>query len=401
MEHTYVKNGRMVTQSRDRGNEIPLLEGHVYSILFNPEIGFYLTEQEPMVRPSKVYGNTEVRAQKVFNTFVSRQGKNTGVLLSGDKGSGKTLLARELCIMANEVNIPVLVLDAAYAGPNFIEFINNITQPCVIFIDEFEKKYEKTEEQNSLLSLLDGTGTNNKMYLLTSNSEKVSEFLLSRPSRIFYHYRYGKIDEEVMVGYCKDNLKNQAHLENLQMFWAVSSNMSFDVLQSVVEELNRYPEQTFFNTVRDMNIDLGNALARHYTPKTITFDGVDMSTTDGPQRFNIVDILSGTSEARIPLDLNSDFEKGIAIRKHFPGTESWWYNSTIMEKFEKGEMDYETACDEMSDEITVNLKYDPMTDKIRGDVMNFRRNIQGRDLVIEYKALKGNPIEEYFRRLFD
>ncbi|MCL2296636.1 MAG: hypothetical protein FWC29_06130 [Methanomassiliicoccaceae archaeon] len=56
---------------------------------------FYLEKKTEFVLPIKVYGSQIKMAERVVNTFATRT-NNMGVLLSGGKGSGKTLLAEQV-----------------------------------------------------------------------------------------------------------------------------------------------------------------------------------------------------------------------------------------------------------------------------------------------------------------
>ena len=57
-----------------------------------------------------------------------------------EKGSGKTLLAQHTSILAaKEHGIPTIVVNKPWFGDNFNSFIQSISQPLIIFFDEFEK----------------------------------------------------------------------------------------------------------------------------------------------------------------------------------------------------------------------------------------------------------------------
>lgn len=399
-EHAFTQNGRTWRPASDRGNEKPMLAPAVYVIKYNDMIGFHMTEQEAMVMPSKTYGHNSVRAEKILNTFIQRPGANTGVLLTGNKGSGKTLLAKDVCCRANEMGFPVLLLETPFAGAGFNEFMNSIVQPCVVFIDEFEKKYDKEEHQNALLSLLDGTGVNNKLYLCTSNSEKVSEFLISRPSRIFYHWRYGKLAEEVLEGYCKDNLKDQKHVDNMKVLLSVSSDMSFDIMQSIVEELNRYPEYHFVDLISDMNISLGDALRRRYVLDKVTLGDEELQAQIGYQyMLNLIELQEGTTRLRVPTYMPS-FATAWDIKKSISALDAFWYNSSLMDQVEKGEVTKEEAEERYDNDFEFNFKFDPNTDHIGEDQLVMVRPVGGSKLTIRLKTQKEDPASVYFRRLF-
>ena len=59
-----------------------------------------------------------------MKTYHAR-GRGMGVLLSGDKGTGKTLLYK---MLANVCDMPVIVVDEGYTGQTLTEFIQNL--PC-------------------------------------------------------------------------------------------------------------------------------------------------------------------------------------------------------------------------------------------------------------------------------
>lgn len=404
-DHKFTKNGRVTMIARDRGNEQDLLSPGVHLIKFHPEQGFYLNEQEPLQFPSKVYGDTPVIAEKILNTFLSREGKNTGILLTGNKGSGKTMLTKKVCSMANGVNLPVLLLEDAFAGTAFTEFMNSIVQPCLVLIDEFEKKYKKEEDQNDLLSLLDGTGFGQKMFMLTSNSEKVSEYLISRPSRLFYHYRYGKLEEAVLVGYCKDNLKDEKHLKNIHTLWSMSSDMSFDVLQSIVEELNRYPNDNFVDLICAMNVSLGDALRRRYALKSASLDGEELDLYRGFETcdVNLMNFQEGLTRINTSLDIDQ-WLKQTFIFENMSAADVFFYNKDLYEKAEKeDEESLELIKSNGFDsEFVLNLNFNAsLGDRMSTEEISFNRDVGGKQLKIVWQHQKEDSVMTFFRKMFD
>ena len=399
----FVQNGKMIMPARDRGNEIPLIPVGVYVVKFDRDIGFFLQAHDGMGLPEKTYGDTGTRADMVIKTYLSRKDKNTGVLLSGNKGSGKTLLAKVIAAKAMELEMPVILIETAFGGVEFNQFMNSITQQCVIFIDEFEKKYEKKEEQNMLLSLLDGTGVTNKMFMLTSNSASISEFLISRPSRIFYHWTYGKMDEQVLLGYCEENLNDKIHVDNMRTLWNISTDMSFDVMQAIVEELNRYPDLSFVDALCNMNISLGDALSRLYVNKAIKWGDTEFRLSETRAQVNLVEFQSGATSLRANARCEDwMFQVAMTESENIRPTDWYSYNYNLFSQVEKEQLTHEQIQKDrmFSEDITLQFKFDHTTDSLDADEITFTRMVGGKPLIVTFESAGAESVNAYFRRLF-
>ena len=248
-----IQNG-MITLYRSSGIKAERIPTGTYGLAFDPMIGFYLYEKDDMAVPSVTYGDADDKSDRILKTFTSRRGKNTGVMLEGTKGSGKTLQAKMLSAACQERDIPTIVIGSAFSGEPFINFLTAIKQPVMIMIDEFDKQYPEKEDQNALLTLLDGVGGYDKLYVLTKNDGYVSEFLRNRPSRIFYTFSYKKLPRATMDDYLARNLANKTFLKDFDTLYELSTDLNFDVMQALVEELNRFPEDKFSDVLNIMGI---------------------------------------------------------------------------------------------------------------------------------------------------
>ena len=191
--------------------------------------------------PKKMYGDTTKNSGRILNTYMDRTA-STGVLLTGEKGSGKTLLAKSLSIEAAKQEIPTIVINAPWHGDVFNKLIQDISQPCVILFDEFEKVYDE-EEQASMLTLLDGVFPTKKLFVLTCNDKwRIDRHMRNRPGRIFYSLEFKGLDQEFIVEYCEDNLNAKQHIDKICQVASLFSEFNFDMLKALVEDMNRYNE---------------------------------------------------------------------------------------------------------------------------------------------------------------
>jgi hypothetical protein len=71
------------------------LPAQAYSVAFDQQTGFSLVEYADIKVSEKTYGVHTEKVTKVANGF-ERSKRNLGVILSGDKGIGKSLFAKML-----------------------------------------------------------------------------------------------------------------------------------------------------------------------------------------------------------------------------------------------------------------------------------------------------------------
>lgn len=213
-----------------------------YAIRYQEVPGFYYLEEINNFEVSgKIYGETSGQADRIVRTFLSRE-KSTGVMLSGEKGSGKTLMAKLLSTRLADRGIPTLVVTESHHGEAFNSFVQMIEQEAIIVFDEFEKVYDKNE-QEAMLTLLDGVFSSKKLFVITTNDRfRIDENMRNRPGRIFYRVDYTGLKPEFIREYCADNLNDTEHTEAICRVSVLFDQFNFDMLKALVEEMNRYQE---------------------------------------------------------------------------------------------------------------------------------------------------------------
>ena len=110
----FIKRGNTFTvadeESLDLHKQLPL---GCYVIKMDPSQNLYFERIDSFEPIGKLYGNVCGQADRVMNTFLSRS-TSTGILLNGEKGSGKTLMAKTLSIKCAEQGIPTIVINDAW-----------------------------------------------------------------------------------------------------------------------------------------------------------------------------------------------------------------------------------------------------------------------------------------------
>ena len=245
----------------------------------------YLEHIESFEIKGKRYGDLDKNTDRILNTFMDRTA-STGVMLAGEKGSGKSLLAKNLAIEgAKRLEIPCIVINAPWVGDKFNAFMQMIEQPCMVLFDEFEKVYD-SDDQEKALTLLDGVFPSKKLFVLTCNDKwRVDQHMRNRPGRLFYMLDYKGLDANFIIEYCNDNLKADLlkHTEKLCQIASLFAQFNFDMLKATVEEMNRYNEPPE-DALRMLNVkpefDSGNKFSMKLVKNGEEIKTTDMESTE-------------------------------------------------------------------------------------------------------------------------
>jgi len=253
------------------------LPTQIYKICFQKFKGFYLDTYQGLDIKEKVYGVHQNKVNKVINSFNHFE-RSLGVILSGDKGIGKSLFSKMLAQECLKQDIPVIVVDAWY--PAIADFIESIQQEVMILFDEFDKTFGEVNTpegsatpQTELLSLFDGISTTTKrLYVITCNElRKLNDYLVNRPGRFHYHFRFEYPTSEEVKLYLEEKVDPKYHDQITDVIgFTKRTDINYDCLRAIAFELNM--GSTFKEAIRDLNIlNINDTSA--YTIKVFFEDG--------------------------------------------------------------------------------------------------------------------------------
>lgn len=226
-----------------------------YRVDYDPETRiFSLLEAHDFEIPeTKIYGQHLDKVKKVLNSM-DKMNRNFGVILSGDKGIGKSLFSKCLGLKARKKGIPVILVNEYHEG--IANFLEEIEQTVMILFDEYDKTFDEKKHncQAEMLSLFDGVSAGKKLFVITCNEiQSLSQYLINRPGRFHYHFRFLYPTADEIRDYMEDKLDKQYYdeIENVIAF-SVRMNLNYDCLRSIAFELNNGLK--FQEAINDLNI---------------------------------------------------------------------------------------------------------------------------------------------------
>lgn len=306
----------------------------IYELNHDKLRGFYLDKiSDKFELPEKVYESERKLIDRIKNTFNSFD-KNFGILLKGLKGTGKTLVSKQL---SNELNIPVILVNNHFEGIG--NFINSINQDLTIIFDEFEKVYNLTQWDDeegedtkkgiaNLLTLMDGvfTSPNKRLFILTTNKSYMPDAIMSRPSRIRYVKEFTDLDQDTIMLILNDIVANKELISDLVTFLSTLEIITVDIVKTIAEEANLYnrADNEFFSIFNvktkddkyelfKINDDGSETLvdAKHGLILSNLYEGLKFKTNNGVTTITDIDF----DEETIKTKNNKNVEENFIFKK--------------------------------------------------------------------------------------
>ena len=273
------------------GMEYSLEPGKVYDLKIRKQWGEIITQftlNGEMNLPKKVFTTKkdELFIKRVLHSFNKDEKNTSGVLLTGEKGTGKTVTAK---VIASQANLPIVVIHPETMLTELSDFFKSFDDSVCILFDEVDKNFETRD----LLTFLDGIQkTARKLVVMTANdSNRVDEFLKNRCSRVRYFRNYSMIEDakEYAEMIAKD--RGIENVEEVVKFIVDTIKFpSIDNICSFIDEIifTKEMQLTLNEVLYFMNINVDEKNSTTISPKkeqeeVVVSDDYDYDVFDEPE----------------------------------------------------------------------------------------------------------------------
>jgi hypothetical protein len=235
---------------------------------------FYLEQKDYYYKvPDKLYGDMGKYVDFYWNSFM-RTNFVGGLLLTGQKGSGKTMISATLCNRAIARGLRVVEITNIQFSSGLLKFLDELDK-VVLFFDEFGKNFN-THQQDKMLTLLSNISGKERLVFITENDpRRISEFIRNRPGRVKYSLHFNKLPRKVVEEYCAEfNVSEGFYKDFIDAYNSIVT-FQFDHLIAIVEEHLSNRDLSFDELVQLLNVEGLTGV------KTLIFTmGIELETGD-------------------------------------------------------------------------------------------------------------------------
>ena len=251
-KYKFIKNNNNIIPIPS-GNEYELKPGKIYELHHEERLDTCVLEEvDDFIFPEKYYLSEadEKFMDKCVSTFNKTNKLTTGVLFSGLKGSGKTLMAKKTALKSG---LPIIVVSGSVRSNEVESFFAQVSDDVCIIMDELDKNWYLPQ----LLGFFDGVKpTCKKLILCTANEENdINKYLNDRCSRIRYKRTFKSIDKDVVKTVFSEYFDTEEQIEGAAEFCcSAMAVVSYDNIVIFGEEHKNNPDLTFDEILDDLNI---------------------------------------------------------------------------------------------------------------------------------------------------
>lgn len=227
----YSHESHIAVRSLDLSQKIDHIPPYVYRLHFSKE-GLDLIKERPKFdTPKKTYGEHVAHRDMITSDFARTEG-TLGVMFTGIRGAGKSLLGEELCNYAISSDRPVLLVNEPIPAA-MLKAVIEIIGSCVVYFDEYGKVYEE-DDRERMLSFFSDSSLKKVMFIVTGNEfSEMSKYMYARPGRFRYHIHFSKLGSGVIEEMGVEHKLSQTLIDYMKAYVSVRS-VSFDILNTLM-----------------------------------------------------------------------------------------------------------------------------------------------------------------------
>lgn len=265
----YNHESHIAVRSLDLSQKIDHIPPHVYRLHFG-ENGLDLVKERPKFdTPAKTYGEHARNRDAIFGEFKRTEG-TLGVMLTGMRGAGKSLLGEDLSNRCISADLPVLLVTEPIPAAA-LKAVIEIIGACAVYFDEYGKVYDKNERER-MLTLFSDTSLKKVLFIVTGNEfDEMSKYMYSRPGRFRYHIHFGSLKTDVVHEMGEEHKLSQPMLEYMNAYVATRT-VSFDILNVLMPLAAKAQSPDEFDKLLEV-LNVPSPVRRNFVIESVMLDG--------------------------------------------------------------------------------------------------------------------------------
>lgn len=225
--------GYNISLKQDKKDDTKILPG-----LYSPDYGedgdlFLLKSAKGIRLPKNITNLPKLNAKIVYQSYLNRPGRSTGVIFSGIHGDGKTLTSEILCVKFMDNGKSVIVVNKYVSNIDLLK-ISAAVGPCLFLFDEFDRYYDRNQ-QDEMVGFFSDSGLVDTMLIMTTNNyNDIKTVLKNRPSRFLLHIKHEGVGMSMFNDMTKGVVFDKEFLDELT-YYITTIKPSYDVVKVITQ----------------------------------------------------------------------------------------------------------------------------------------------------------------------
>lgn len=182
----------LIIEAQSTAPQLDKIPAGIYRLSYDPEEKkiILFDRGQSFNLPAKIYGKHHAYKKMILKALNTRD-ESVGVLLLGQKGAGKTILAHDLCNTAVTAGHPVFIIETQLPAALLETIAKMVGGECVFLFDEFCVTYSDDSKRSELLTFFSSRETQKALYLVMQNdSAQLPDAFLNRTGRFLFRLDY-------------------------------------------------------------------------------------------------------------------------------------------------------------------------------------------------------------------
>jgi hypothetical protein len=235
------RGGYISINQHDTAGVVDHVPAQIYEVGMSENGLLLVKDRKSFTVPERKYGKHMAWFKAVTSRY-DRLNPSMGVIMVGLKGSGKSMLAEDICNWGIAQDLPVLFINQKIPVQLIHSAVSSIG-PCIVYFDEFGKSYRASDdssvanERDTMITLFSDSSHRGVLFIATGNGfGEFSDFMIDRPGRFEFRLNFGGLTVQSAADIAAE-FKLNPDMREILLRHTANNSSSYDVATKLASSL--------------------------------------------------------------------------------------------------------------------------------------------------------------------